>query len=230
MKKLLGSVALTAILATSAMAADVRMPVKAPPAVVAPVFSWTGFYVGFHGGYARSDVDWAFAGIAANSNHKGDGAFFGGQVGANWQTGIFVIGVELDGSRATIDGGAPCPNPAFRCGSEFKYLASARGRAGITAGPLNALWYGTGGWGWGRVRYDATPFLGGFSNTVNVNGWTAGGGVEVAAVERWSFKIEYLAYVFGNENHSSLPLNPGLGINADPTIHTIKFGANFKLY
>jgi hypothetical protein len=34
---------------TGAFAAD--MPVKAPP-VVATVFSWTGFYVGGHAGYA----------------------------------------------------------------------------------------------------------------------------------------------------------------------------------
>jgi len=43
---------------TTAMAADMRMPVKAPP-VVDPPFSWTGFYIGGNVGYswgrARND-------------------------------------------------------------------------------------------------------------------------------------------------------------------------------
>ncbi len=47
MKKfLLGSVALAAVIAGPAMAAD--MPLKAPPPP--PVFSWTGCYVGIEGG------------------------------------------------------------------------------------------------------------------------------------------------------------------------------------
>ena len=35
-------------LAAPASAADMRMPVKAPPPIVAPIFTWTGFYLGGH--------------------------------------------------------------------------------------------------------------------------------------------------------------------------------------
>src|SRR5258705_12668735 len=51
---LLGSVALAAMIAGPAMAAD--MPLKAPPPVV--VYSWTGCYVGGHvgGKSSRSDL------------------------------------------------------------------------------------------------------------------------------------------------------------------------------
>ena len=43
-------------------AADLRMPVKAPPPVAAAVWSWTGFYVGANGGYSwgRSRSNAAF--------------------------------------------------------------------------------------------------------------------------------------------------------------------------
>jgi outer membrane immunogenic protein len=43
---------------SAATAADMRMPVKAPP-VVAPVFSWTGFYIGGNVGYSwgRASTD-----------------------------------------------------------------------------------------------------------------------------------------------------------------------------
>jgi hypothetical protein len=53
---LLGA-AIATFLAVPASAADMRMPVKAPPPVVAPVFTWTGCYVGINGGAARNRVD-----------------------------------------------------------------------------------------------------------------------------------------------------------------------------
>ena len=54
MNRFLGSIAVSLLLALPASAADLRrpMPVKAPPASVATLYSWTGCYVGVHGGYA----------------------------------------------------------------------------------------------------------------------------------------------------------------------------------
>ena len=47
---LLASVAVVALIAAGpALAAD--LPMKAPPAVAAAVWSWSGFYIGVHGGY-----------------------------------------------------------------------------------------------------------------------------------------------------------------------------------
>jgi outer membrane immunogenic protein len=47
-------------LAHSALAADLpaRMPVKAPPLVAPAVFTWTGCYIGAHGGYAWGNKRW----------------------------------------------------------------------------------------------------------------------------------------------------------------------------
>ena len=116
--RLLASVALSALLAGSAAAADMR--VKAPPP--APVFSWTGFYVGLNAGgaWGRSDAETnvscaAVGGLpnyfcldalgAANAsavNAAGTGslsgsAFIGGgQIGFNLQNGGAVFGVEVD--------------------------------------------------------------------------------------------------------------------------------------
>jgi outer membrane immunogenic protein len=55
-KSVLGLVAMGALIAGPAMAAD--MPVKAPPAPVAPAYSWTGFYIGGEvgGGWASETV------------------------------------------------------------------------------------------------------------------------------------------------------------------------------
>ncbi len=50
-KLLLGTIGLVA-LSGSAMAADLAArPYKAPPVIVAPIYDWTGFYIGANGGW-----------------------------------------------------------------------------------------------------------------------------------------------------------------------------------
>jgi outer membrane immunogenic protein len=116
MKKLLlaivGSVALG--VAAPALAAD--MPVKAaPPPPVAPIYNWTGFYIGAHVGGAWSDTDWFYPCSATNllilspcnlaqGGHSGSSWLAGGQVGFNYQVGRFVWGIEADFSATDIKG------------------------------------------------------------------------------------------------------------------------------
>ncbi len=90
MKKfLLGTVALVALGAAPAMAADMaaRPYMKAPPAMMAPIYNWTGFYVGGHVGGA-----WA----GSNNIGANDGRFLGGfQGGADLQFATnWVVGIE----------------------------------------------------------------------------------------------------------------------------------------
>src|SRR3974390_1838789 len=96
-KLLLGTVAVVALGATvPALAAD--LGARAPyynkaPAYVAPIYNWTGFYIGGHlGGAFSSDSN--FSGLATGNNSNG--RFLGGvQVGADWQISPnFVIGAE----------------------------------------------------------------------------------------------------------------------------------------
>jgi outer membrane immunogenic protein len=44
-----------AAVAVPAMAAD--MPTKAPPPIAAPIYNWTGFYLGAHAGYRWANGD-----------------------------------------------------------------------------------------------------------------------------------------------------------------------------
>jgi outer membrane immunogenic protein len=59
----LGLVSLAA-LAAPALAADMSYPVKAPPPVIIPAFSWTGFYIGANGGYGGDKFRYPFSAFA----------------------------------------------------------------------------------------------------------------------------------------------------------------------
>src|SRR5258708_4693228 len=103
MKKiLLTGAALLTVVSGSAMAADLTRPAPAPvyskAPMMAPVFSWTGFYIGGNLGGAWAHHDWSDSTFGVNfSNGNSNGAFIGGgQVGFNYQVSNFVFGVEGD--------------------------------------------------------------------------------------------------------------------------------------
>ena len=109
-------------LAVPAMAAD--LPVKAPPPVMAPLPTWTGFYLGLNGGYSwgnsRREVNFVTAtggivtggGTITGSGQDLEGGLVGGQIGYNWQTANWVLGIETDLQWAAQRGSAVfnCPS------------------------------------------------------------------------------------------------------------------------
>jgi len=171
LKKILSlCVALTAIaFVPSANAADmpVRPLYKYQPAP-APVFNWTGFYVGAHVGYGFSDDADGFAG--------------GFQVGYNWQfSRNIVFGVEADITGTDMNG-TPAGLPFH-----IDYLGTARARLGYTWD--RTMLYGTGGFAFSRAA------LAGLHDTDT--GWVAGAGIEWAYSNAWTLKAEYLYYDLG---------------------------------
>jgi outer membrane immunogenic protein len=114
-----------------AHAADLGRPVyKAPPPMVAPapVFSWTGCYIGGHvgGGWGRKDISIPNLATAAEIppsevtfsvppvRDDTSGFLGGGQVGCNYQFATnWVIGIEGDGSAADIHGDVTPPPVTF---------------------------------------------------------------------------------------------------------------------
>lgn len=208
MRKVLGLVGATLLFAGPALAADLNRPppVKAPAFV--PVFSWTGLYLGVHGGYG-----W--------SNSQGldlKGGFGGGQIGYNYQINNFVLGIEGDGAWADISqSSAFLPDTSFR----FNALASLRGRLGVTFG--NALFYGTAGAGWAHGKLDIV----GFSDSVWHSGWTAGAGLEYAFTPNWTGKVEYLHYGLDSATYTF----PGLLVDSGKLdVDTIKVGINYLFH
>jgi outer membrane immunogenic protein len=193
---------------------------KAPAAPVRTVYDWTGFYFGANIGYGvgrdQTDTfqDQALipAGRALNEAFKLSpaGLLAGPQIGANWQTGKLVLGVEADWQRTSQEDYA-CRNDCngvlnITYDQALRWFGTARARLGFAQD--RTLWYVTGGGAWGRVDdnfslystfFGVSPSV---SATHQLNGWTAGGGVETALAGPWTAKLEYLYVDLGSVTDS----------------------------
>ena len=114
MKKLALVFVALAIGSISASAADMAVKARSLP-VVDPAYNWSGFYIGVNAGYGWNDgQDIAVSGsplILVSQpgtvpfripGLKPEGWLAGGQIGWNWQTGVFVFGVEGDAAGSWI--------------------------------------------------------------------------------------------------------------------------------
>ena len=143
-------------------------------------------------------------------------------MGANYQVGSLVFGVEADGDWADASGFGTFTASALCAGGCFttsSWLSTVRGRAGYAFDLF--LVYGTGGAAFGNVRAN-------FSNdpvTSSVEtGWTVGAGIEVAFARNWSAKAEYL---FVNLADGACTANCAIA-NADGTFVTSNVAVKFN--
>ncbi len=207
---------LLASIAGTAYAADLPAP-GAPytkaPAVVSPATNWSGFYVGAMGGYASEST----------SDSLGiKGGFGGGTVGYNWQSGMFVAGIEADGAWADVKASA------FALGvtatAKLDTLATVRGRVGAAFDQV--LLYGTGGLAIADTKVSATALGLTFNDSKTQTGWTVGAGVEWMFMPRWSLKAEYLYRRFDSQTFFVAQFPPGIPTGT-LAINSGQVGVNF---
>jgi outer membrane immunogenic protein len=198
-----------------AFAADLppAPPVRAPavyvPAVL-PVYNWAGVYIGINGGYGFGSTTWT---DPLNPTGATSGAFtvngglIGGALGANFQSGAFVFGVEGDIDWQSLQGkssSAYCTSvftsgaigahsAGLSCETKSNWIGTIRGRVGYAADRV--LFYATGGGAFGNVEAGLVGLP--FQSTTKF-GWTAGAGLEFAFAENWTAKVEYLYVALGN--------------------------------
>ncbi|MFZ1174277.1 MAG: porin family protein, partial [Bradyrhizobium sp.] len=158
MKKFLfTTVALVALGATvPALAADLsaRSPVYTKaPAYAAPLYNWTGFYIGGHlGGVFSSDSN--FGGLTTGNN--GNGRFLGGlQGGADYQFAPnWVVGAEAEYSWTAGNNGSVIFPGGQTYTNNQRGLGSVTGRLGYTWGP--GLLYVKGGYAYSDYSQSLT--------------------------------------------------------------------------
>ena len=191
----------------AASAAD--MAVRAMPhAAPAPVFSWTGCYVGVHAG-AGVLLDQGFQQRAVADDRHGVGGLAGGQIGCNYQTGMLVVGIEGEGfwsgMRINVDqfGGINGNTLISTASINNRWDYDIAGRFGVAFD--RALVYGKAGWVAGRFDWNATQllFCGNCSTTqgsATLDGLLIGLGLEYAFTNNWTTKFEYDYLGFGSKN------------------------------
>jgi outer membrane immunogenic protein len=222
--------ALTALtIWTSAHAADMRPAPPPPPApvYVAPVFTWTGFYLGGNFGGVWSSATFTDSLTAASVTANNTGWLGGAQVGANYQFGAAVVGAEATFDWASI-GANP---PAWTVGGvtstasvSTKWVTTVAARFGYAAD--RALFYGKAGGGW--VGNSATVSSGGaLVTTTNTNsGWLLGGGVEYAFTPNWTGKLEY--DYLGLRGWSAASPIVADSVNMKRQLNMVTAGINYK--
>jgi outer membrane immunogenic protein len=245
MKKILAGFALSAFLAAPAMAADLparRAPVKAAPAPVVALYSWTGCYIGGHVGYAwgKKRVDFSPNAFGLDFDHDVDGFIAGGQVGCNvWQNDRWVFGFEGQASWADIDGSVGGTNPNVTAGvagfrTEADVIGSISARLGYAFGPTGqTLFFVKGGAAFIHEQFFAFNTLSPAFNQQSDKdlrwGWMVGAGFEQALGSNWSIKAEYNYNNFGNKTVDLCTLAG----DCDPYrikqhVHLVKVGLNWR--
>jgi len=224
MNKLLLALSLS-LLSTTVFAADAV--VEEVVVDVAPVFSWTGGYVGIQAGGGWGDSDFRDGPPNAVADIVDiDGFLVGGTIGYNYALSpMFVVGLEGDVAYADIDGsfGPGSLAGGFGCGSgpcatEIDWLATLRGRIGVTFDRF--MIFGTGGFAVAGVesQIQNSPS---YQVDDTSSGWTAGGGVEYAFSDQWSAKVEYLHVDLGDTDQASN------GFFTDNDLDIVRAGINF---
>lgn len=224
-----------------AHAAD--LPLKAP-AATAPL-SWSGIYLGVHGGGAYSDVDFflpaSLTNVAGNcvlfatcptgfGGHTATGGLVGGQTGVNYQAGMWLVGAEVEAAWTNLKGGAISTFPIFAFAglsgnSRVDAIYDISARAGIVAG--RALFFAKGGAAWARDSYwIASPVLT-MANSVSDTrmGWIAGVGAEYDFQGPWTAKVEYDYLDFGRKRET---LTGPVDFDIKQNIHLVKAGVSYR--
>ncbi|MBV9628596.1 MAG: porin family protein [Xanthobacteraceae bacterium] len=224
------------VFALTQVAPAADMAVKAlasPPAVAA---TWSGLYIGVHGGAGwQSAPNWSFADRPAllvfdpqTLTGTGNlGAVGGLQAGYNWQFApAWLLGVEGDFSWAsltdhrtlaplTFNGGTAMTGSSASMSANTQWLSSARARVGYV-GWNNTLLYFTGGAAWANVEYNGqsmvtflgTPVTSQVAATTTKAGWVLGGGAEWMATPNIMIRAEYLYYNLNNNISLTGPVLP----------------------
>jgi outer membrane immunogenic protein len=202
-------------IATAAAAADMpaRNYTKAP--AYAPLYNWTGFYLGVNAGGA-----WSSSGSNFGS---ASGFVAGGQVGYNWQAvgSPLVLGVEADFQGTSLKNTQTVG--AITGEAKVPAFGTVRGRIGYAWDRF--MVYGTGGWAYSDTKASFSGPGGSVSDSKWGSGYALGGGVEYGFTTNWSVKAEYL-YVNARSVNlvlAGVPVSTG-----DYHYNVVRAGLNYR--
>ncbi len=255
MKKTLAVAAIAALagVAGAANAADMYSPAGGmKDTYVAPVTTWTGFYIGAHVGGFWADIkdgdngyydsyyndNWNNNPVNYGWNNNNSGVFGGGTVGYNYQSGAFVFGVEADFGGAGLtgnwnDGVASGKYGNMWAKDDGSFYADVTGRLGFAAGP--ALFYVKGGWAY----LDDNASFGGYGSSLG--GVTGRRRIRMASMDGSSAAVSNIcgAQIGASRLNTCISISAGnnfswtdycsktWNFNHDLSVNSFKVGLNY---
>ena len=242
-KLLLGSVALVAVVAGPASAADLSptpAPVYTKAPAMAPPYDWTGFYVGGHASYSWSHsngqtMNTANGQLFAPGSNDTSAFHGGGQIGFDYMTSSrIVFGVVADiSSGAHNTNTFIAPNVTITSQGKTDVSGTLRARVGYAFDTL--LLYGTGGRGWSSGSSTRTQVVGTVGNatpgtvetaSTNNSGWRAGVGLDYAFARNWDVFAEY-KYARSQDITITFPIAQR-STTSHSTSNAIEVGVNWR--
>ncbi|MEZ5787201.1 MAG: outer membrane beta-barrel protein [Xanthobacteraceae bacterium] len=246
MKKILLATVAAIGFAGTASAADLAVR---PAPVYAPVFNWSGCYIGGYVGGAWTaenakvyDVNGYNLFPADYWSYDNDSSFIGGgTVGCNWQPvgSPFVFGIEGEVGYVNLEGTGYDPFAGVAPANTIYSTTKIGDWYGMITGRLGYAWdrvlvYVKGGAAF--LTVDTAVYDPGFiaaAGSEDVSTWTVGGGLEYAFDWNWSLKAEYM--FIGLDNYNACGFGVG-GFGAGTYcwnhdiegIHTAKIGLNYR--
>jgi outer membrane immunogenic protein len=221
---LAGFATLITLTAAPAIAADMRMPVKAPAPVAATAYNWTGCYVGGGGGYGmwNQESQYIDAGVPFGlANDNGGRGWFGTvQVGCDYQVGSnIVIGAFGDYDFSGIKGDMAIDALGSVGEEKLKSSWAAGGRIGWIPFQASQLLVFVSG-GYTEARFDQVDLLSAASGAPRnlaiskhtYSGWFLGSGYEygIGWLPGLFWKTEYRFADYGSDRVSIFSTLSGL--------------------
>jgi outer membrane immunogenic protein len=211
------------------------------PVVAAPVYDWSGFYIGLNGGGASSRECLTITSVAGtavfpNSEgcHDATGALAGGQIGYRWQAANWVFGVEAQGDWADLTGSSPSLTAVIPYTNQTKVdgIGLFTGQVGYALN--NVLLYVKGGAAVTDNKYRSFFTATGVQfNQASDTRWgaAAGAGLEFGFAPNWSVAVEYDHLFMGNPNvpfpASAIAVTRSDNIRQDVDIGTVRVNYRF---
>ncbi len=217
---------------------------KAPP-IVAPAYSWAGFYLGLNGGGASSHNCWDYTGISISGTffpaspgvrncHDATGGLVGGQIGYRWQASNWVFGLEAQGDWANLKGSNVSSELGGTTTNQTKIDAIGLFTGQIGYAWNNVLWYAKGGAAMTHDNYNGISNVTGlvFDRASETRwGGAVGTGVEIAFAPGWSVGVEYDHLFMGSGNVNlafvSAPIIRSESIKQDVDMATVRINYTF---
>ena len=227
--------------AGAASAADLtaRPYIKAPP--LAPVYHWSGVYLGLNGGGASSGKCWTIfsnnaiaVAPALEGCHNATGGLIGGQLGYRWQVTNWVFGLEVQGDWAGLKGSNANLAVLIPATNQTRI-----GAIGLFTGHVgyawnNVLWYVKGGAAVTDDRYSTFFTTSGVVyNEARESRWGAavGTGIEIGFTPNWSVALEYDHLFMGTKSvtfpASAIAVTRSVDIKQDVDMGTVRLNYRF---